>query len=31
MDIGFTIAVLLVVFIVATAIGFAWTGFGVRR
>jgi hypothetical protein len=27
MDIGFTIAVLLVVFIVATAIGFAWTGF----
>jgi hypothetical protein len=30
MDISFTIAVLLVVFIVATAIGFAWTGF-VRR
>jgi hypothetical protein len=30
MDIGFTIAGLLVVLIVATAIGFAWTGF-VRR
>jgi hypothetical protein len=27
MDIGFTITVLLLVFIIATAIGFAWTGF----
>jgi hypothetical protein len=30
MDIGFTIVVLLLVFTIATAIGFAWTGF-VRR
>ena len=27
MDIGFTVAILLIVFFIATAIGFAWTGF----
>jgi hypothetical protein len=27
MDIGFPITILLLVFIIATAIGFAWTGF----
>jgi hypothetical protein len=27
MDISFTIAVLFIVFMIATAIGFAWTGF----
>jgi hypothetical protein len=31
MDIGFKITILLLVFIIATAIGFAWTGFVVRR
>jgi hypothetical protein len=30
MDIGFTIAVLLIVFLMATAIGFAVTGFSRR-
>jgi len=30
MDIGFTIAVLLIVFLMATAIGFACTGFSRR-
>ena len=30
MDISFTIVVLLLVFMIATAIGFAWTGFSRR-
>jgi hypothetical protein len=30
MDISFTIVVLLLVFMIATAIGFAWTGFSGR-